>query len=173
MSDDFQVLATGDFSRFVRRNGWEYMERINVSGIVLIVPVTNDDQVVLVEQFRIPLGKKVIEWPAGLAGDVPGSEDEPLLEAARRELLEETGFQAGEMTRLTEGPPSPALNDEILCFYRAEKLTRVTEGGGDETEDIRVHVTPRAGVHQWLLEKQAQGLLVDPKVYAGLYFLNR
>ena len=173
MADDIQVLAVGDFSRFVRRSGWEYMERINVSGIVLIVPITEDDQVVLVEQFRIPLGKNVIEWPAGLAGDIPGCFDEPLLEAARRELLEETGYKAAEMTLLTQGPPSPALNDEILCFYLARGLERVGEGGGDHTENIRVHLVPRANIDAWLLEKQANGILIDPKVYAGLYFLGR
>ncbi len=173
MSDDVQVLSKGRFARFVRESGWEYVQRTQVTGIVIIVPVTDEGCAVLVEQFRIPMGTNVIEWPAGLAGDIPGSEDEPLLEAARRELLEETGFIANKFTMLTQGPPSPGLSDEIVCFYLAQGLTRTEDGGGDESEDIQVHLVPLTNMEQWLSEKQANGALIDPKIFSGLYFINR
>src|SRR5436190_21784999 len=89
-----EVLYEGKFRRYVRRGGWEYVARRNVTGIVGIIAVTDDGKLVLVEQFRPPVGKNVIEIPAGLAGDVAGSEHEALAEAARRELLEETGYEA-------------------------------------------------------------------------------
>lgn len=173
VSKSYRVMAEGRYVKMVDQGGWEYLERKNISGVTLIVPVTDDGQVVLVEQPRVPLGKKVIEFPAGLAGDVPGTEHESLAEAARRELIEETGYDAAEMIFLTEGPPSPALNDEVIVFFMAKGLTRVGEGGGDDTEDIIVHVVGLDDIDGWLEEKRASGLLIDPKIYTGLYFIHR
>ena len=130
MTQGKRTIAEGRFTRYVTMDGWEYVERKNVSGIVGIVAVTDDKKWILVEQFRKPVGGRVIELPAGLAGDAPGQEDEPLQEAAQRELVEETGYEAGGFEFLTEGPISAGITDEILTFYLATELKKVSDGGG-------------------------------------------
>lgn len=172
-NEEVKVLAEGRHLRLVSRGGWEYADRGNVTGIVVIVALTPEDKVILVEQNRPPVGGRVIELPAGLAGDVAGSESEALTEAARRELLEETGYAAESFTRLFEGPPSAGLSSEVLTFFRADGLTKVEAGGGDDSEDIRIHEVPLEHITGWLLHRaQAEGVFIDPKIFAGLYFLG-
>ena len=158
--------------RFVNHGGWEYVERPAASGVVAVVALTDDGLLVLIEQYRPPVGRTVIELPAGLAGDVPGQSDEPLAAAAIRELREETGYQAEQMQQLTAGPSSAGLTSEIVTLFLASGLTKVGPGGGDASEDIRVHEVPLVDVHDWLARKLQDGAPTDPKVYAGLYFLK-
>lgn len=170
MSMDKTILCEGRHLRLVKRGHWEFVERTLASGVVVIVAVTQENKIVLTEQFRVPLGKRVIELPAGLAGDVAGDESESLSTAARRELLEETGYEAKEMILLTEGPPSAGLTSETVTFFWAKDLRRVSEGGGDAGEDIQVHEVELSKVRGWLEEQLKAGVMIDPKVYAGLYF---
>jgi ADP-ribose pyrophosphatase len=170
---DRRVLAEGAHLRLVVSNGWEYVQRPKISGIVVIVGTTNHGGLVLVTQWREPVGAFVVEWPAGLAGDVPGSETEALAEAARRELFEETGFEARTLEAILTGPPSPGISDEIVTFYRARGLVRTAPGGGRGAERIRTHVVPMSGLTEWLEIMQAKGCLVDPKVFAGAYWLRQ
>jgi ADP-ribose pyrophosphatase len=167
------VVAETKYMRLLSRSGWYYVSRRNVSGIVVIAAVTADSELVLVEQYRPPLDASVIELPAGLVGDDPGEEGESLLSAARRELLEEAGFVAQEMECVIEGPPSPGITDEVLTFVCARDARRIAAGGGDATEDIRVHVVPLSDVHSWLAAQREQGKAVDVKIYAGLYLVTR
>jgi ADP-ribose pyrophosphatase len=164
------TLFEGKHLRLLKVGHWEYVERTNATGVVIILAITPENKIVLVEQFRIPLGKRVIELPAGLAGDIPGAAGEALATAAKRELLEETGYEAKEMIFLTEGPPSSGLSSETVTFFRAKGLHRLSAGGGDAGEDIQLHEIDLAKIHDWLAEKANQGWLVDPKVYTGLYF---
>src|SRR5699024_4333041 len=90
-----------------------------------------------------------------------------------RELEEETGYRPGRLTRVAGGPPSAGLSNEHMDFFYAEGLTRVGAGGGDETEQIQPHVIALTDVCDWLQAREAEGVLVDPKVYAGLYFAER
>ena len=168
-----ELLFRGKHVEFVQTNGWEYADRPNIAGIVYIIALTENDEVVLVEQYRIPVGRKVIELPAGLAGDVAGTEGEELVTAARRELLEETGFEADEWEELTSGPPSAGITSEVVTLFRARGLRKVGDGGGDHNENIQVHVIPLSGLLDWLKSRQEEGVLVDPKLYAGLYFLSQ
>jgi ADP-ribose pyrophosphatase len=164
------VLHEGRFLRYLRRGKWEFVQRPNVSGIVGIVAVTPEQKLILVEQFRIPVNAQVIELPAGLAGDTAGHENEPLENAAARELFEETGYEAGSFTRLTEGCVSAGVTDEIITLFRAGNLKKTGVGGGDENENIKIHEIPLKDVEAWLLERRKGGAVVDLKVYAGLYF---
>ena len=170
---DYEVLHQGRYVRLVRRQGWEFVEHDGILGIVVMVAVTEANELLLVEQYRVPLASRVIELPAGLVGDKPDARDESFAEAARRELLEETGYEAAAMHRLTAGPYSPARSNALYAFYRATGLRAVGEGGGDEHEDIKVHAIPLADLPRWLDQQAANGLLVDPKIYAGLYFLSQ
>jgi ADP-ribose pyrophosphatase len=167
-----RVLAEGRFARLVAQDGWEWVERVNTSGAVVIVAVTENAELLLVEQYRIPLASRVIELPAGLVGDVAGSEHEKLAEAACRELREETGYEATHWEYLTEGPASAGLSNETYALFLVRKARQVGPGGGDEREDIQVHRVPLHQVPAWLRQRRQQGILVDPRVYAGLYFAN-
>ena len=167
-----KILYDSKHVRFVSRGGWEFAQRKSVTGIVAILAVTDEGKIILVEQYRPPVGKRVIELPAGLAGDVAGQESEELAAAARRELMEETGYEAGEMNYLAEGAASAGITDEVINLFRATGLRKTGTGEGDGSEDITVHEVPVAGVRQWLDERRAEGCLIDLKVFAGLYFVS-
>jgi len=172
MAND-RILYDGEFLRLKQRAHWQFVERSNARGAVVIVALTDHDELLLVEQPRLPVDGRVIELPAGLVGDVLGEEDEALEIAAARELEEETGYRPADLEFLTTGPPSAGLANEAVSFYRARGLTRIDGGGGDDSEQITPHVVPLADVEGWLVAREAEGIQVDPKIYAGLYFLNR
>lgn len=168
---DLQVLAEGRFLRLVKRDRWEFAERVHSRGAIAVVAVTNEGNFLLVEQPRAAFhNDPVIELPAGIVGDTPGQEDEALEVAAQRELLEETGYHAQHLERLAFGPTSPGLSGECLAIYRATGLKKVAAGGGDDSEQITVHEVPLAQVETWLQAQIQQGRHIDLKVYAGLYF---
>jgi ADP-ribose diphosphatase len=167
-----ETLFKGKFLSLHRQDHWEYVERHNCEGAVMLVPLTEEGKVVLLEQYRAPMGKRVIEWPAGLVNDLAEHRGEPWVSAARRELIEETGYEAKELKFLTKGPTSPGMSNEVVAFYLARGLKKVGPGGGDHHEDIIVHEVPLQEVREWLQRQEAQGHPVDPKVYVGLYFLS-
>lgn len=163
-----EILFEGRFCRLRSVNTWEYVERRRATGVVAILAVTEERKVVLIEQFRPAVGKRVIEIPAGLVGDT--GEDEEFAGAARRELLEETGYEARTMEFLTDGPASAGLTNEFVTFFRAGGLTRITAGGGDSTEEITVHEVLLAGLDAWIADKRSEGYMIDCKLYSALYF---
>ena len=118
------------------------------------------------------MGKKVLELPAGLSGDEHYGGEE-FIEAAKRELREETGYEAVEWEQLAGGPPSAGLSNEVVVFFRARNLRKVGEGGGEKNESITVHKVHLPHVAEWLKAREKEGFLIDPKIYAGLYFLYR
>ena len=166
------VLYQGKFARLVAQDGWEFVERANASGVAVLIPITEQQEVVLVEQFRVPVQSQVMELPAGLVGDQLDNPDEPAIETARRELIEETGFDCSDIQRVFSGPSSPGIVAESPDFYLATGLKKVAEGGGVDGENIVTHVVPFADVHGWLEQKQ-QTMMVDPKVYMGLWFAKQ
>ena len=168
---DSSIQWQGKFLRVRKVGRWEFAERVNDVQGVVVVAVTDDGKLLLTEQARPPVGKRVIELPAGLAGDLESNHGEAPSSAARRELLEETGYDASELNLLASGPPSAGLSSEIVSFFRAAKLRRVGKGGGEGNERIDIHEVPLNECASWLEERARQGLLIDPKVYAGLYFV--
>jgi ADP-ribose pyrophosphatase len=163
------TLGEGRYLRLVVRDGWEYVERSVELGLVCILALTPDDEIVLVEQYRPPIGKRVIELPAGLVGDSAESRGEPLLRGAQRELEEETGYRASEWRVLIEGPPSAGISTEVLTVFVALGLERVGPGGGDEHETITVWVVPRAELVPWLESRRSQGASIDLKIFSALW----
>jgi ADP-ribose pyrophosphatase len=167
------LLFEGKHLRVKSEGRWEYVERCKAKAGVVIVALTPEDKLVLVEQFRIPVHARVIEFPAGLAGDLQEHQEEELEVAARRELLEETGYASDQWQCLTDpGPPSAGLSNELVVFFRARNLHKVAAGGGEESEAITVHEVALRDLMEWLEHQARQGVLIDPKIYAGLYFLN-
>ena len=134
-----ETLYEGEFIRFVKKGPWEYVERNNCSGIVIILAMTKEQRVIFVEQYRVPVDKKVIEFPAGLVDDDQLESDESLVTAAKRELLEETGYEAQEMELLLEGPVSSGSTSDMVSIFKALNIQKVGEGGGDEYESIIIH----------------------------------
>lgn len=171
MSDTPKTLHEGKYLRLVQRGHWEYAERTNAGSAVIVIALTPEDKLLFVEQFRIPLNAPTIEMPAGLVGDLDANDT--LEAAAKRELLEETGWEAAEVKVLMVGPTSSGMSNELIAFVRARGLRRVHAGGGDATEDITVHEVPLAEAPKWLAEKMAQGYAMDPKLWAGLWLLHR
>ena len=172
MSNLKQTLYEGDWLRLVRIDHWESCERTHGQGMaVIIIAVTPADEVLFVEQFRVPLGARTIEMPAGLVGD--DHAQDTLEDAARRELIEETGWSPGKVEVLLIGPTSSGMSNERIAFVRARELTRVGEGGGVDNENITVHSVPRADAPRWLMQKQAEGYELDLKLWAGLWMIER
>lgn len=166
-----EVLHSGRWIEMVRLDGWEWVRRAHNDDVVAIVAVTNAQKLVLVEQHRTPVDAPCIELPAGLVGDAH-YRGESLEAAAERELLEETGYAAELMTMLCQGPASPGLTTECTNFLLARGLRKVAPGGGDESEDITIHEVPLQDLHTFLESARKRGALVDPKIFAGLYFLG-
>jgi ADP-ribose pyrophosphatase len=164
-----RVLATGRYLTLVDEGGWEYVTRHRVTGIVVLVAITDEQKLILVEQHRTAIHRRAIELPAGLVGDEDGRAAESLLDAAGRELEEETGYAADALVPLATGPIAVGVSDEEVSFFHARGLRRVGPGGGDATEDITVHEVPLAALRAFLAEKAAAGLAVDPKIFAGLF----
>ncbi len=139
---------------------WEALERVGIGGIVVMVGVTPAGAVVLEKQFRPPMGRDVIELPAGLV-----EPDETMEDAARRELIEETGWQAGKLEFLAEGPISTGASTESLRAYLCTELQQVGKNGGDDNEIIEVIEIPLDDAQQFLRDQQKKGVLVDLKVF--------
>lgn len=167
-----ETLCEGRWLTLRKRGRWEYAERNNPGGAVIIVAVTPEDRVLFVEQYRVSILKNTIEMPAGLVGDLGDQPDESALLAAARELEEETGYRCERVEFIHEGPSSSGMSTEMIAFVRAHGLVRVGPGGGDETENIVVHEVPRREAGAWLFARAAEGYSVDPKLFAGLWFLE-
>ncbi len=168
MSQDARILHSGRYIALGSRNGWEYVLRRH--RVVVIIAWTPDEELLLVEQHRVPVDRRTIELPAGLVGDEVGQEEESLIEAAGRELEEETGWRAGALRALMRCPTSAGLTDEEVTFISADDLVRTGDGGGDDSEDIIVHRIGREHIDAWLADCHHAGLAIDPKIYTGLYW---
>jgi ADP-ribose pyrophosphatase len=168
-----EVLGQGKFLQLVREGRWEIAERVGCRGAVAIVAVSEHRELILTEQYRPAVQARVIDLAAGLVGDEPGHEHEPISESARRELLEETGYAAAQLIPLATCPSSPGLTSEVVSYFLAANARRRTAGGGVAHEAIVVHAIPLRTVRRWLLRQADAGVMIDIKVYAALSWLAR
>jgi ADP-ribose pyrophosphatase len=167
-----EMLYQGRWLNLLKRGRWEYAERTNPAGAVIIIALTPEDKLLFVEQYRVPIQQHTIEMPAGLVGDIAGQADENALLAAQRELEEETGYRCQRVEFIHRGPSSSGMSTEMIAFVRAYDLEKVSAGGGDETENIIVHEVPRLQAGAWLVARAAEGYSIDPKLFAGLWFVE-
>ena len=156
-----QVEWTGRFVVAKRRGRWEYAGRARGIHAAVILAI-DAGEVILVEQYRVPLGKICLEFPAGLIGDETEGED--ALESAVRELEEETGYRAAQWENLGEFYASPGMLSESFTLVKATGLTKVSEGGGTEHEDINVHRVPIARISETIAEHRARGHAIDVRL---------
>ncbi len=163
-----RTLFEGKHVILLERDGWEFVERKKAKTAVVIVARTAGGTIILTEQLRRPVNARVIDFAAGLVGD-EGSDDEE--ETARRELEEETGYRCATMKRMASGPTSPGVTSEIVTFFLATGLERSGAGGGVGSEEIVVHEIAQGEIEEWLHGREREGVLIDNKVWAGLYFL--
>ncbi len=138
-SEDEQIVWQGRFITAKTRGKWEYVSRARGIKAAVILAIDAGD-VLLVEQFRVPLGVNCLELPAGLVGDE--TENEPVEHAAARELEEETGYRPRHIERIGEFHSSPGMVSESFYFVRAVGLEKIGEGGGTDGENITVHRVP-------------------------------
>lgn len=165
-----EILAKGRFLELVQRNGWEFVHRTRGSTPVGIIAVNDKRELILIEQYRVPLQRNVLEIPAGLVGDEHQAES--WQEAAGRELVEETGYGAEGFELLSTGPTSAGLTDEQIMLVWARGVAWRCKAVGDGHEQIKVHCMPLHKIERFVDEYAAQGT-VDPKVYAALYWVKR
>jgi ADP-ribose pyrophosphatase len=160
-----EITWAGHFITAKKRGRWEYVSRSRGIRAAVILAVEEGD-VLLVEQFRVPLGKPCLELPAGLIGDE--TEGEGTLESAARELEEETGYRAEHWEELGEFYSSPGMVSESFSLVKATRLTKVGEGGGTEHENITVHRVPLARIGEFVVERRAQGTAIEVRLLALL-----
>lgn len=159
-----EVMWEGRFITARRRGRWEYVGRSRGIHAAVILAVDADEHVILVDQYRVPLGRRCIELPAGLVGDHDHTAGEDAAIAAARELEEETGYRAGRMETIGEFCSSPGMVSESFTLFRAHELAKVGEGGGVDHEDIVVHRVPLAEIAQAVARWRADGYAIDVKV---------
>lgn len=160
-SETEEILWQGKFITAKRQGKWEYVSRARGIKAAVILAV-EDGHVLLVEQFRVPLGKNCLELPAGLIGD-HGEHEDPL-EAAGRELEEESGYRAARLESLGEYFSSPGMVSESFSLVRATGLTKISEGGGVDGEGITPHRVALDALPAFIAAKRAEGCGIDVKL---------
>lgn len=165
MDQPEELMWTGKFITAKRRGRWEYVGRargIRAAVIVAIEDAADGRHILLVDQFRVPLGRRCIELPAGLVGDEEAGEDAAI--AAARELEEETGYRPGRLADLGEFFSSPGMVSESFTLFRAYDLVKTGHGGGIGDEDIRVHRVPLKGIAAAISAWREEGFAIDVKL---------
>jgi len=160
-----EILYTGKWISFCKKDGkWEYAKRLNCSGAVIVPTLNKDNKLIFVEQYRTPLDKWTIEWPAGLI-----DKGESPIVAAKRELLEETGYKASWAIRDKFFTcTSAGITDEMVCYVICLGCSKIEKGGGIDDENIIIHEIDFESVEFWI-EQQQPRCIIDSKIYAGLY----
>jgi ADP-ribose pyrophosphatase len=163
-----QIMWEGRFITAKKRGRWEYVGRARGIRAAAIIALDRDADgtrhVILVSQYRVPLGRFCLEIPAGLVGDDEGKEGEAALDAAARELEEETGYRAGKLEILGEFYSSPGMVSECFTLLRASDLAKVSAGGGTASENIEIHRVALRDLSRFVDEWRRAGHAVDVRI---------
>jgi ADP-ribose pyrophosphatase len=182
-----RILFRGQHLDFLATTeGWEYVARRTRSQGVLVVAVTEERRLLLIEQLRPPVSARTIELPAG----VIDRHETPRI-AALRELEEETGYRARSIKTVFGGVTSPGVTDDHNTICIATGLRRVDDphndrqfmdgtrrhrhlrGAQGENENLAVWEVPLQLLPHWLSRRRSRGNVIDLRIYAGLYFLEQ
>jgi ADP-ribose pyrophosphatase len=167
-----EILAQGRFLTLKKEGRWEYVSRVHASGAVHILALTAKRELILVEQERVPVHARTIELPAGIVGDEVAFRGEAVEACAMRELLEETGYRGREAKVIFTGPTAPGMTSEMVSLVQVFDPEKIADGGGVDGENITVHLVPLSSVEAFLDQQRRQGLLIDPRIPAALYFTS-
>lgn len=162
-----ETIWSGKYLTLLKRGRWEYVSRTGTTTAVVIL-AENDGRMILIEQYRVPVGKRCLELPAGLVGDE--DENATVEDTAVKELEEETGFTAGRIERLGDFHSSPGMVAESFTLVRAHDVRKIGDGGGNEHEDITVHLVAREDIGAFVESRRCQGVAVDVKLLLFLGF---
>lgn len=173
-----KTIFEGEFIRVVRKvfltksgkNGaWEVVERKNChKRIVIIFALTDNKEVILEKSYRVPLESFVLELPAGIT-DKEGESEE---DAARRELLEETGFWAGKIIPVFTSVAAPGLTNSEYAYFFAPGVKLVGKSSGDDSEEIDVLTVPLENLVDFVLNAPLD-LKIDDKILNLLPVLQK
>ena len=161
MNEPVETVWAGRFITVKKQGSWEYVARARGIQAAVILAI-DDGDVILVEQYRVPLGQRCLELPAGLVGDEEEGESVEL--SAARELEEETGYRPDHVEPLGYFHSSPGMVSEGFTLVRATGLKKVSDGGGVPGEDITVHRVPLAGIVDFIAAKRAEGVAADVRL---------
>ncbi|MEO7564293.1 MAG: NUDIX hydrolase [Sphingomicrobium sp.] len=159
--DKPEVMWAGKYIRAIKRGRWEYASRTrDIRAVVILAEI--DGKIILIDQPRVPIGKRCLELPAGLVGD----EDEKATveDTAIKELEEETGYTATHIERLGDFYSSPGMVAEGFTLVRATGLTKIGDGGGTDSEDITIHLVARDDIPALVQTMRGQGVGIDSKI---------
>ncbi|MGH6784149.1 MAG: NUDIX hydrolase, partial [Sphingomicrobium sp.] len=153
--------------RMFKRGRWEYASRArDIRAVVILAEI--DGKVILIDQPRVPIGRRCLELPAGLVGDV--DEQATIEDTAVKELEEETGYTAERIERLGDFYSSPGMVAESFTLVRALGVSKTGDGGGDDNEDINVHLVARADIPAFVERMRGEGVAIDTKLLMFLRF---
>ncbi len=172
-----EIVFEGQYMRaikrhFIGRTGklcyWETMERKTYGRIVGVIGVTQKEEIVLVKSYRVPLKSYVLELCAGLIDHKKEREEK----AARREFLEETGYQAKKIERLVSGPFDTGRAGDEMVIFLATNIVKTKNQSLEEAEDIEVVKIPFKKAYQ-TLTNPPRNLKIDIKLFGVLYLLRQ
>ncbi|MEG3148889.1 NUDIX hydrolase [Sphingomonas sp. ZT3P38] len=161
MNEPAETVWEGKYIVAKKQGTWEYVARARGIQAAVILAV-DEGAVLLVEQYRVPLGQRSLELPAGLVGDEEDGESAET--SAARELEEETGYRPAQVETIGYFYSSPGMVSEGFTLVRATGLTKVSDGGGNSDEDITVHRVPLSGIVDFVAAKRAEGVAIDVRM---------
>lgn len=162
-----ETMWRGKYIAAFKRGRWEYVSRTDSTRAVVVI-AEHEGKIILVEQYRVPIGSRCLELPAGLVGDE--DKNATVEETAVKELEEEAGFTADEIEILGDFHSSPGMVAESFTLARAHGVRKVGEGGGTEHEDITVHLVERSQIPQFVASRRREGVAVDVKLLLFMDF---
>jgi ADP-ribose pyrophosphatase len=162
-----KTMWQGEYVTVHQRGSWEFVARTGGTHAVVIL-AEHEGKVILIEQYRMPLGRPCLELPAGLVGDE--DPDATIEETAVKELEEEAGYTAERVERLGEFHSSPGMVAESFTLVRAHGVRKVGDGGGTEHEEIEVYLVARDDIPEFVRNRRLQGVAVDVKLLLFMDF---
>jgi ADP-ribose pyrophosphatase len=156
-----ETVWGGKYISVCKRGRWEYVSRTGSTNAVVIL-AEHDGKMILIEQYRVPVGGRCLELPAGLVGDE--DKNATVEGTAVKELEEEAGFTADRIEHLGLFHSSPGMVAEAFTLVRAHDVRKVGEGGGTEHEDITVHLVAREDIPGFIQSRRDAGVAIDVKL---------